>query len=476
MQSIKIRDMQHSKLNVLVRDKDTPPIVKDGKSYPNPALVKQAQELRRDILRGADILKTPGTIDGKNNPNLGWLPGSVFIVELVGAIYEVLSGRHRLDLLLSFIAEIEAAMKTVTTPEEVTRLQALAESWRDFGVMCDVRVPKDDAERLAIIAEGNSDDPSKSSKIPQSYPSRFLAMFPRVPRPAFVYVTTKGQDAHGRPKIEAANKDSEGWSNGEFQSRTGIRGNFHTTYYALATLGKHFDLSADFFAEGNRLKIKPQITQALLLKSSPVGTGSDVVNSLGFGFVERYCHARAACKGTDKEPLSAALERVRQEYKTEFVQTLMDEAGGGIEALGNAPEKSEDDLKAEKAEKEKEKEAANVQKATLAAASQPYQFARDAMARALNVPNAPEIAPQVGNAFDLLLMLSPERTQSAAEALAAWKTTPSDTTALAAMVALVKALESVEGVTDAMIAADAKETVQVEAAHAKPNTAKGKKK
>jgi hypothetical protein len=422
--------MKHSELNVTIRDKDTPQVKdKEGKLQPNPKLAQQAKELEQDILRANDLFQTPGTVNGKNNPLLGWLSTSTFIVELVGSLYEVLSGRHRLDLLNGFVYRLQTAAKNAKTEEERQRLSGLAESWLDFEIACDVRTPKNDDERREIIAEGNPDD-NKKAKIVQSYPSRFAAFYKRVPAPQLTAHWTKGAE----PKAEF-DKDPTAWTNATYQSVTGIRGNFHTTYYALSILGRHFDIPTAFFERGNRLKIVQQVTQALLIKQTPKGEPATnaKTNVFGYGFMERYKQARASCAMSAEKSLAQALDECKEKFKAEFIEILMDghtdelnddytpTGTEGIEALGNVPEK--DDAEKEAAEKAKAEEALQEENSANErfAANQPYVFAQHAVARALKVPNAVEIAPVIGNLFDLLLTLRADRFDACAVALATWK-------------------------------------------------------
>lgn len=447
MQIIKIRNMQHSALNVAIRDKDTPSTFVEGKAVPHPALAAQAAEFTKDILRGMDLLYTPGSIDGRINPALGWLPGSTMIVEpaLDGSDkVEILSGRHRGDWIFGRIDTISDAICNSKDEAEVKRLTELRETWLDFPVLCDVRRPKDDDERREIIAEGNPDDPSKKGKIVQSYPSRFDAFYHRVPVPAYMFHWSKASD----PKPEPDEKSAEGWTNATFQSVTGVRGNFHTTYYALSGLGRHFGIDRAFFQRGNRLKIVPQITQALLIKTSVLGEPktNPKTNIFGYGFVERYKAARASCKGGNVEvtdengdvrtvyrSLAFALMDCKAAYKQEFVVELMDgsldeldakyvpSGKEGIEALGNEPEKSEAEVARDEKVKAAQDEAAKNAKLERAAAALPFTFEQEAYERAVKLPTAKAISPTLGNVFDLLLELSSERFDAIAAPLAAWK-------------------------------------------------------
>lgn len=497
-QFIEVKNLIHSPLNVKVRDMDTPPVKdKDGKDAPNPKLAQQAQEFTNDILRGADILHTPGTIDGKNNPALGWIAGSTFIVEpskTHEGKYETLSGRHRLDWILGVIFAILDAAKKAKEQSEVDRLTALAETWKAFQVACDVRHPADDDERLEIIAEGNPDD-NKKAKIVQSYPSRFLGFYKRVPVATFACHWGKGKD----PQVMFDNAASEGWTNATFQSVTGIRGNFHTTYHCLAILGKHFEIPAAFFARGNRLKINQQVTQAILKKTTPLGEPKTnaKTNVYGLGFIERYKAARASCKGTATETLAAALSRVKDEYKTEFVESIMDgdldelnedytpHGEEGMNALGNEPEKTEDEKAQEASAKEAERQEEANAAAERTAALQPFQFAQDAVGRALSAPNAPKIEPHLGNLFDLFLTLDAKRFEPCAKSLAAWKEAHAKSKPNASDLAEVAFQEVADIVTACAIEMDAKRTTETpapaanveekQAAHATANTPKEKK-
>ncbi len=426
---IKVRDLKHSPLNVAIRDKDTPQVKdKDGKLNPNPALAAQQKEFTADILRGMDLLHTPGTIDGQRNPALGWLVNSTFIVELVNGKYEALSGRHRLDWLVGNVDQILHAAKAAKEESEVKRLKALAETWLDFPVLCDVRTPKDDDDRREIVAEGNPDD-NRKSRIEQSVPSKFEAFYRKFPTPSFLCHWTKEKE----PTADFDTPQNGTWTNATFQSVTGIRGNSHTTMFALMALGKHFDLPVSFFLRGNRLKIKPQVTQAILIKTTPEGEGSAVVKEFGLGFVTRYKQARASCAGSATESLAGALLRVKDEYKREFIEKIMDgdereldadyvtDEKEGLTALGNVPEKDDAQKEADAKAKAAEKQEASDALAAKSAANQPFKFAQDAVGRALNVPNTPQIAAHVGTLFDLLLNLSASRFEACAKSLAMWK-------------------------------------------------------
>ncbi len=480
----------HSPLNVAIRDRDTQPVTnKKGETVPNPKLQIQAQELTLDILRGMDLLHTPGTVnvDGKtvNNPALGWNAGSTFIVEPSrdgSDTFETLSGRHRLDLIKGWIFTILDTAKKTKDAVEAQRLNALAETWKAFQIACDIRHPKDDTERREIIAEGNPDD-NKKARIEQSYPSRFEGFYHRVPVPTFNCHWTKGK----KPTAEFDNESAEGWTNGKFQAITGIRGNFHTTYHCLAILGRHFNLPVEFFMRGNRLKIKQQVTQALLKKETPLHEpkGNEVTNGYGEGFIVRYKEARASCAGSTTETLAQALSRTKDEYLAEFVTEIMDGSLAELEpdylptgkegerALGNTPEKSEADKKAESDAKEAERvEETNAATERLGAV-QPYLFAQHAVLRAHNAPNAPQIAPHIGTMFDLFLTLDAKRFEPCAKALAAWKDAASKSKPEASNLAEVAYSEVADVITATAIEMDAKPLK--EAAHATPNTAKGKK-
>lgn len=486
MQNIQICQMKHSDLNVKIRDKDTPPVKdKEGNLRPNPALAVQAQEFTNDILRGQDILHTPGMVDGQRNPALGWLPSSAFIVEPAQDgtpdRYEVLSGRHRLDWILGVIAVILDAAKKAKEQGEVDRLNALADTWKAFEIPCDIRHPKNDAERREIIAEGNPDD-NKKARIVQSYPSRFAAFYPKFPTPSFLCHWSKGKE----PVAEFDTKDNGAWSNASFQSITGIRGNFHTTYYALMCLGKHFEIPVEFFERGNRLKIRQQVTQAILLKTSPLGEPKTnaVTNIYDYGFIVRYKEGRANCKGTATESLAAALMRVKDEFKQEFVEDIMDgdlrelesdyvtDEQEGQNALGNAPEKTEAEKKAENDAKEAERQEEADAAAERTASNQPFKFAQDAVGRALNAPNAPTIAPHLGTLFDLFLTLDAKRFEPAAKSLAAWKKAHAESKANASDLAEVAFQEVADIVTATAIEMDAEPVAEpvAEAASATANT------
>lgn len=502
MQTIKIRNLVHSDLNVKIRDKDTPPVKdKEGNMKPNPALAIQAQEFTADILRGMDILQTPGTLaNGERNPALGWLPGSSFIVEPAQDgtpdIFEILSGRHRADWIFGVIFVILDAAKKAKEESEVKRLTDLAETWKNFPVLCDVRHPADDDERREIIAEGNPDD-NKKAKIVQSYPSRFAAFYRRFPTPSFLCHWSKGKEA----VAEFDNGQQPAWTNATFQSVTGIRGNFHTTYYALMCLGKHFEIPVEFFERGNRLKIKQQVTQAILLKSSPLGEPKTnaVTNVFGYGFILRYKVARADCKGTATESLAAALSRVKETYKEEFVTEVMDgnlnelesdyQANGseGERALGNAPEKSEAEKEADAKEKEAERQQEADDAAAKVASNQPFKFAQDAVARALSAPNAPKIESHIGTIFDLFLTLDAKRFEACSKSLASWKEADAKSKANAPDLAEIAFSEVADVITALAIGMNAAKTVEApapaaivesehkEAAHATANTPKEKK-
>ncbi len=497
MQNIPVSKLIHSSLNVLIRDRDTSPIKnKKGETVENPKIKIQRDELTLDILRGMPLMQTPGTIDGKNNPALGWQAGSTFIVEPAqdgSEFYETLSGRHRLDLIKNWIFEIRDAAKRTKDAVESQRLTTLAESWEAFQILCDVRHPKDDIERRGIIAEGNPDE-NKKAKIPQEYPSRFEGLYYRVPAGSFNCHWTKGAE----PKAEF-DDGGEGWSNGKFQAETGIRGNFHTTYHCLAILGRHFDIPVEFFMRGNRLRIKQQVTQAILKKETPLGEPKTnaVTNVFGEGFIVRYKEARASARGTEKGTLAQALSQIKDTFKEEFVTSIMDgtmdeleanykpNGNEGVEALGNSPEKSETEKKAEADAKEAERKEETDAATERTAATQTHRFEGEALMRALGHPNAPKIAPHIGAMFDLFLTLDASRFESCAKSLAAWKEANAKSKPEAGELAEIAFEEVADVITATAIEMDAKRTVapasetvapeMKEAAHATPNTAKSKK-
>ncbi len=440
---IAVGSMGHSKVNVEIRDLDTPLV--DGK--PNPAIQKQLNALTSGILRGQDVFTIHPRVNGENNPALNWRPDSVFIVEprpeqdnaLHALPFSVLSGRHRLDWFASVIETIKEKAKATKDETEATRLNALADEWNAFEIACDVRTPANDEERRAIVAKGNEDQAANDTRIVQSYPSRFLAWYDLAPRPEYQF-SFDATGKIGRDKKVALHpvaNTEEGWKK-EYSTFTGIGGNFWTTYAALTRLGRHFNIAKEFFAKGNRLTIKAQVTQALLIKETDASGGSDVTRGLDYGIENRYKHARAAC--TNKKELDACFNLFKEEFLA-----ILDGEGDGMHALGNTPPLSADEQKEADAEKKEAQKESIIQGEVKRAEAMTYRFEQEACARFAKAPQAPTIDATKGNLFDVLLNLNIEQYPSVVSTCAAFKAQPSDETADAVLSAFVDALATTYG-------------------------------
>lgn len=477
MQMIKVRDMGHSQVNLDVRKSDS---IDPKTNKENGATQKQMQAFQRDILKGRQLKD----VHPANRSEVNWLLGSVFIVEkrvspadMHDKAYSVLSGSHRLSWLESNVAMLrgmaQIERKTAETSlgdasiehdKLANDLDKKAEAWLDFEISCEIVTCADDDERRAVVARGNADAPASDTQVKQAAESKFPAFYDVMPCPEYLYMYSPVK----KDAIVAVEGSREGWQSPEYWALTGIGGNNHVTFSALSRLGRHFGVPKSFFTP-QRLKIKPEVTPSLLVKKTKLGEGSDRVKHLDLGLELRYKKARADAFGDND-----AMENAFQDFKAEFL-ALMDANGTGENALGNEPMRTA----SEKAEDKKVQDAA-IAEAKLAGEAAKvekrgtYAFEKQACARVLELPGATPIPAVIGNALDLLNIVPESKySQEAITALAAWKLTPQNESAIvAAIAALAKMLESTlpaQNVTP--IVSEAHE----QAASAKRNTKKGAK-
>lgn len=442
MQMIKVKDMGHSTVNLKEREADS----KDPKSgLDNGQTQKQMAAFTRDILLGTPLAAFDPTTRG------GWRLDSVFIVEPRPAndphdkTYSVLSGSHRLSWLegnvktLRALAIAEKALVASSAGQAVTAHEnasiaanAKADQWESFEVSCSIVHPADDDERRAIVAQGNADEPASDTKVKQADESKFPAFYGRAPKAEYMFQF----DPLKTDVIRKVKGSESGWSSTEYQVKTGIGGNARVTYAALTRLGRHFDIPLSFFT--GRLKIKPEVTPSLLVKETPLDKGSDRVKHLGYGLELRYITERAKAFGDN-----AKMEQVKADFKAEFL-ALMDESGDGSKALGNEPERTKEERDADKAKKaEVVEQAETAATSNLLTSRATYNFEKDVIARTTNA-SAPKLDACVGNAMDLLYIVSPSKYENEVNAaIAAFKERPTDETSIhAAIRALIVMLES----------------------------------
>lgn len=444
---IAVRDMAHAPRNLALRNNDG-----DAKTKAAQQVALQASITRGKGWGAFDVEDFKRADDGAPN----WLSNSIFEVELreESGKYEVLAGSHRLEALENAAKENKA--------------------WLEFEVPCYVVTCSNDAERDAIIIKNNNDGPEAGTVIKMSPVTRFATAYAMMPRCDYICtLTQKGDEV----KASFVSGTPQGWSSDEYQRETGIGGSSHVPFSALTRLGKHFEIPVEMF-NANRLRVKSQITAALLTKTTKKGEGSSVVSEYGKGFEIRYKEARAGAKR------SMDAETIKEQFKGEFLDILnigadtegniMPDAEGhdGSTALGQTAPLTEEEKKTKKAQDEASSKEQTQQAQRAIANAQPYAFARYAVANAFGLPDAPTIDANIGNALDLLFSVNADAFKVGTIALAEYKRNPTNAkAATVAAAAIVAALESLPGVSDVEI-----ETI-AQAASGKPNTpkkAKGK--
>lgn len=420
--SIKVRDLLHSAQNLKLRDIDAD----------KNALAEQRAALTASITRGRGI----GNIDpqgkGENGPN--WRPDSIFTVEPAtpenvsdakkyrDGAYAVLAGSHRLEFL-----------------EEAASIDP---RWLDFEVPCIVEpAGLTDDQRDLIIIKNNDDGPEEKTVIKMKPVTRFQRSYKLMPRCDYICeMVGKGEE-----RTAAFVKGTpDGWSSGNYQRVTGIGGSNHVPFSSMTRLGRHFDIPVEVFNE-TRLRVKSQVTAALLTKETPIGKGSAAVNGLGKGLETRYKEARAQAARQKGEEVKAL-------FKAEFM-ALMDiankdgeiigDGGKGDNALGNTADKTPEERKADKeAKAAEEREAAN-RGVEATANGQKYAFQRWSVGNAYALKGFEAISPNLGNAMDLMFHANPNIFDDAALVLGAYKANPTNAeTANAAALAIAKALKT----------------------------------
>lgn len=400
--NLKVSQLGHSKANMEEREQD-------GTVDQHKA---QVAAFNRDILKGKDA----ADVNPLDPHQINWRPDSVFTVEkrvsdgdVRNAPYSVLNGRNRLDWLLGCAAKNPA--------------------FHDFEITCEVVEPRSEAERRAYIAKGNADAPDNATVIKPSNVKRFAAWYPLAPKPDYLF--TKDPTGALRPVEHSA----VGWTSLEYQNETGIGGSLHVPFSALTRLGRHFGIDVSVF-NAARLRIKPQLSVAYLVKKTAAGNDNKVTKHLPEGIEPRYIAARANADSQVK------LDEVEALFKAEFLAMLdaTDAASTGEKALGNEPEKTVAEKKADEVKSVAQMKEEQERGQRLLASKQIYAFERDTLARFFKLPEAQDIAPTIGNALDVLSKISPVKLESATVALATWKESPTSATGNEAIKALASAL------------------------------------
>ncbi len=458
--NIKVRDMKHAERNLKLRELDGGETAAQRKT----ALEKQQTTLRNSITRDKGWeAYTVESFKAEDDTRPNWLLGSIFKVEMTkndkGEVkYEVLAGSHRLECL-----------------ENACKVNA---AWLDFEVPCVIVNPNGqtltDKQRNSVIIRDNGDGPEEGTVVKMSPITRFGIAYDEMPRCDYVCTTDgKAIDDYPDGKPVFVDGTPRGWTSSEYQRETSIGGSNHVPFSALTRLGRHFDVPVEYF-NAARLRVKSQTTAAILTKTTPKGKGSSAVSELGKGFEVLYMEARATCSR------SMESDEVFQDFRKQFLELMdinFDVAGNvmpddaqhdGETAMGNTPRKTKEEREADAVEAKKAEEEQQKKNQRKIANSAKYAYAKNAIGNAFDLPDYPKVDTNIGNALDLLFSVAPATLAPATIVLAEYAAAPSDNSkALAAVSALIDALYTIPGVHEV--------SMKAEAAHAEPNTPKGKK-